>query len=84
MAYVLNLNRSSIIIMSYKIQTTSFRDMQLQDLVDNLEGYFLTKIVTRFLSIQIKLIFGSFWPKKGVIIAKIVQKHFPSLYIGLE
>lgn len=40
MAYVLNWNRNFIMFMSYKIQTTIFRDMQLQDSVDNLEGYF--------------------------------------------
>lgn len=69
---------------SYKIQTTLFRDMPLQDLVDNLEGYFLDKIVTRVLINTNFTYSREFWPKKGVTIVKTLQKHFPSLYIGLE
>lgn len=71
MACILNLNRNSIMFMSYKIQTTIFRDMQLQDLVDNLEGYFLNKIVTRVLINTNLTYFREFLAQKGVIIAKI-------------
>lgn len=86
MAYVLNWNRSSIMFMSYKIQTTIFRDMQFQLLVDNLEGCFLTKIFTRVFINTNLTYFWEVLAQKGSNYCKDFTITFPFLvlYIGLE